>query len=186
VGLSKTQNAMPLSALIGTVVYVLILVPVVVQALQVLNLPVISAIGTQLLSNVTGVILAVLGAVVILGVAYYIARFNADVATSLLAGLGINRLPAALGFKTARNADLAGAIGYVVLVAVMLLAVQGTAQALGLTSIAGVVGALIGFGANVLLGGSSNQVTLQPVSVEGSVGLNAAAGVAAMSLRKSP
>jgi hypothetical protein len=98
------------------------------------------------------VILSVLGAVVVLGVAYYIARFIADVATSLLAGLGINRLPAALGFKTARNADLAGAIGYVVLVAVMLLAVQGTAQALGLTSIASVVGALIGFGANVLLG----------------------------------
>lgn len=44
----------------------------------------------------------------------------------------------------------------------------------------------VGVGANVLLGGSSNQVTLQPVSVEGSVGLNAAAGVAAMSLRKVP
>ena len=44
----------------------------------------------------------------------------------------------------------------------------------------------VGVGANVLLGGSSNQVTLQPVSVEGSVGLNAAAGVAAVSLRKVP
>lgn len=42
----------------------------------------------------------------------------------------------------------------------------------------------VGVGANVLLGGSSNQITLQPVSVEGSVGLNAAAGVAALSLRK--
>jgi hypothetical protein len=44
----------------------------------------------------------------------------------------------------------------------------------------------VGVGANVLLGGSSNQFTLQPVSVEGSVGLNAAAGVAAVSLRKVP
>ena len=44
----------------------------------------------------------------------------------------------------------------------------------------------VGVGANVLLGGSSNQITLQPVSVEGSVGLNAAAGVAAVSLRKVP
>ena len=44
----------------------------------------------------------------------------------------------------------------------------------------------VGVGANVLLGGSSNQITLQPVSVEGSIGLNAAAGVAAMSLSKSP
>lgn len=44
----------------------------------------------------------------------------------------------------------------------------------------------VGAGANVLLSGNTNQVTLQPVSVEGSVGLNAAAGVAALSLRKSP
>jgi hypothetical protein len=44
----------------------------------------------------------------------------------------------------------------------------------------------VGAGANVLIGGSSNQFTLQPVGVEGSVGLNAAAGVAAVSLRKVP
>ena len=44
----------------------------------------------------------------------------------------------------------------------------------------------VGAGANVLLSGNANQVTLQPVSIEGSVGLNAAAGVAALSLRKSP
>ena len=37
----------------------------------------------------------------------------------------------------------------------------------------------VGVGANVLVGGSSKQITLQPVSVEGSVGLNVAAGVAA-------
>jgi hypothetical protein len=40
-----------------------------------------------------------------------------------------------------------------------------------------------GMGANVLLGGSNRQITLQPVSVEGSVGLNVAAGVAAVTLQ---
>ena len=41
----------------------------------------------------------------------------------------------------------------------------------------------VGVGANVLVGGSSKQITLQPVSVEGSVGLNIAAGVASVTLR---
>ena len=41
----------------------------------------------------------------------------------------------------------------------------------------------VGVGANVLLGGSNKQVTLQPVSVEGGVGLNVAAGVAGVSLK---
>ena len=40
-----------------------------------------------------------------------------------------------------------------------------------------------GVGANVLLGGSNKQITLQPVSVEGSVGLNVAAGLAGVELR---
>ena len=40
----------------------------------------------------------------------------------------------------------------------------------------------VGAGANVLLGGSNKQVTLQPVSVEGSVGLNVAAGIGAVDL----
>lgn len=41
----------------------------------------------------------------------------------------------------------------------------------------------VGAGANVLVGGSSSQITLQPVSVEGSVGLNIAAGVGALELK---
>lgn len=40
----------------------------------------------------------------------------------------------------------------------------------------------VGAGANVLLGGSNKQITLQPVSVEGSVGLNVAAGIGAVDL----
>ena len=44
------------------------------------------------------------------------------------------------------------------------------------------VAAGLGLGANVLVGGSSRQITLQPVSVEGSVGLNVAAGVAEVQL----
>jgi len=44
------------------------------------------------------------------------------------------------------------------------------------------VAAGIGLGANVLVGGSSKQFTLQPVSVQGNVGLNVAAGLEEISL----
>ena len=42
---------------------------------------------------------------------------------------------------------------------------------------------VVGAGANVLIG-TNNQIALQPVSVEGDVGLNASAGVAVFSLRR--
>ena len=41
----------------------------------------------------------------------------------------------------------------------------------------------VGGGANVLIGGGNKQISLQPVSVEGSVGLNVAAGVAEVELK---
>jgi len=151
-GFSKSNEAQPLSALLGTVVYVLVFIPIVVQALDLLSLPVISDIGTQLLGSVTAAIISVLGAVVILFVAYYLAKFISDIVTNLLAGIGIDRLPEALGFKTAEGANLSSVVGYVVLVAVMLFAVQGTAEAIGLATIATAVGSLIVLGGNVLLG----------------------------------
>jgi hypothetical protein len=43
-----------------------------------------------------------------------------------------------------------------------------------------------GLGANVLVGGSGNTIALQPVSIEGSTGLNVAAGIAAISLTPAP
>lgn len=152
VGLSKDQTAQPLSSLAGMVVYLLILIPVVVQALEVLNLPVITNIGTRLLDGVTSAILGTLGAAVILGVAYYLAKFISEIVTNLLAGIGFDRLPEALGFKTAQDSNLSNVVGYVVLVYVMLFAVQGTAETFGLDAIAGIVGSLIALGGNVLLG----------------------------------
>jgi hypothetical protein len=44
----------------------------------------------------------------------------------------------------------------------------------------------IGVGANVLVGGSRNSIALQPVSVEGTTGLNVAAGVTEMTVAFQP
>lgn len=41
----------------------------------------------------------------------------------------------------------------------------------------------VGVGANVLVGGSNKQFSLQPVSIEGNQGLNVAGGIGAISLK---
>ena len=46
--------------------------------------------------------------------------------------------------------------------------------------------AVVGVGANVLVGGSNNTISLQPLSIEGNTGLNVAAGVAALTLTYQP
>jgi Protein of unknown function (DUF992) len=47
----------------------------------------------------------------------------------------------------------------------------------------GDVGVGIGAGANVLVGGSNRSIALQPVSLEGSVALDVAAGLSQLKLR---
>ncbi len=44
----------------------------------------------------------------------------------------------------------------------------------------------VGLGANVLVGGLDKSVALQPVSVEGSTGLNVAAGIGSITLKHAP
>jgi len=44
----------------------------------------------------------------------------------------------------------------------------------------------LGLGANVLIGGFDGSIALQPLSVEGTAGLNVAAGIATMRLRYAP
>ena len=46
--------------------------------------------------------------------------------------------------------------------------------------------AVVGAGANVLVGGTGNAISLQPLSIEGTTGLNVAAGVAALTLTYQP
>ena len=43
----------------------------------------------------------------------------------------------------------------------------------------------LGVGANALIGGLDKSIALQPLSVEGSKGLNVAAGIGAISLKSS-
>jgi hypothetical protein len=44
----------------------------------------------------------------------------------------------------------------------------------------------VGVGANALVGGSHRSIALQPLSVEGQVGINLALGVAGLTLRSAP
>jgi hypothetical protein len=45
---------------------------------------------------------------------------------------------------------------------------------------------IVGGGANVLIGGSNRSVALQPLSVQGQVGVNLSAGLTGLELRRAP
>jgi hypothetical protein len=82
-------------------------------------------------------------------------------------------------------------IGYVDSSVIMWAAIATTdlkPGSLGGTYVGVTGGAAVGFGggANVLVGGFNNSVSLQRVSVEGSMGVNVAGGIASITIAPGP
>ncbi|MEH2446129.1 MAG: mechanosensitive ion channel [Nostoc sp.] len=99
-GLSSTAGVQPLSSIIGTIVYVLILIPVAIAALNALRIDAISVPAIAMLQQVLNALPAIFTAVAILIVAYFVGRFVADLVTSILTNFGFNNIFSILGLTT--------------------------------------------------------------------------------------
>lgn len=137
----------------GTLAYLLVMIPFIIAALDALKVEAISRPATNMLNQIMEAIPNVLAAVVILALAYFIAKFIASIVSNLLENSGINDLPAKMGFANAlgtkRVSDL---VGYLIVFFTMLFASIEAANRLGFTNISGLITHFINFGANVILG----------------------------------
>ncbi len=84
---------MSLSHLVAWVVYILILVPAVVAALQALEIEVITGPATDMLNTMMATIPDIFAAAIILGIAFAISRLVSHLMSNLLGGLGFDALP---------------------------------------------------------------------------------------------
>ena len=152
VGLGAAEQ--PLSKIIGSIVYVLILIPAVIAALNALQIDALSAPAVTMLTTVLNAIPAFFGAMIVLAVAYFAGKLVAGLVSNLLAGIGFDKLPELLGFKVERKEgqrSLSEVVGVLVVVAVMLLAATEAADLLGLGIVATMVADFTAFAGQVLL-----------------------------------
>ena len=99
-GLSRSTGGQSLSWLIGTIVYVLILIPAATAALDALAIPAISNPATAMLNQILSALPKIFTAALILAIAYVIGKFVADLVTNLLAGIGFNNVFQWLGLPS--------------------------------------------------------------------------------------
>jgi hypothetical protein len=96
-GVNTRLGEQSLSGIIGTIVFVLIMIPVVIAALNVLNIPAVSQPAANMLNQLLNALPAIFGAFLLLAIAYFVARLVSSLVASLLAGVGFNRLFSAGG-----------------------------------------------------------------------------------------
>ena len=155
VGLSSDDNKQGLSSVLGSLVYVLILIPTIIAALNALQIEAISTPATTMLTTLLNALPAIFGAAVVLFVAYLVGRLVAGLVTNILTGLGFNRV---LAWTGVGSEPLEGErtpseiVAYLVLIGIMLFAVIEAAHLVGFTIMADLVAEVLAFGGQVLLG----------------------------------
>ncbi|HEY9692923.1 MAG TPA: mechanosensitive ion channel [Oculatellaceae cyanobacterium] len=102
VGLNQPAGGKSLSWIIGTFVYVLILIPTAIAALNALRIDAISDPATSMLQQILNAIPQILTAGLILALAYFLGRFVSDLVTNILTGLGFNNIFSWIGLPTKR------------------------------------------------------------------------------------
>lgn len=144
-----------LSQLAGLLVFIFVFVPALVGALNTLRIEAISGPATQMLASFMDAIPDIFAAVIIVTIAYFIAKFISGLLTRILDGLGANELPAKLGLKnvTKDGFEVGAFVGRVVSFFILLFASVEAANQLGFDQVSGIVETLIGFAGQVLLGG---------------------------------
>jgi hypothetical protein len=111
-GVGRATGASGLSQAIGTLVFVLIIIPTAIAALQVLQIRAISDPAVAVLATILAAIPHVLAALIVLAIAFVIARWVSNLIQQLLPSLGFDRALAAMAGSFsggAAQADSGGA-----------------------------------------------------------------------------
>ena len=102
IGLSRALGKQRLSNLLGTVLYVLILVPVLIAALEALAIKSITRPASQMLNTMLLAIPNLFGACLVLAIAYMVGTVVAGLIQNLLSAIGFDFILTKIGFSKAQ------------------------------------------------------------------------------------
>ena len=155
VGLRSALGDKTLSDLIGLIVYVIILIPVLIAALNAMELDAITQPASLMLNKILAALPNLFAGSLILVVAYVVGKLVAGLTQSVLSGIGFDNLPSRLGLQSeaaSEGRSPSEIAGFVVLIAIMLFAVVEALDLIGFASVANLVSEFLGFAGHVVIG----------------------------------
>ncbi len=163
VGLTGTDGRQSLSWILGTVAYVLVLIPVAISAFEVAQIEAISGPAIAMLDQVLNLLPKILGATIILTFAYVVGDYVSDLVTTVLTGFGFDNVLTWLGLDSMIGATPADGeegkpsktpsqvMGTVALVVILLIAALTAVDVLEIEALTAVVGVILAIAGQVLV-----------------------------------
>ena len=156
IGLSRALGKQRLSNLMGTVLYVLILIPVLIAALEALAIESITRPASQMLNTMLMAIPNVFGACLVLAIAYMVGMVVSGLVANLLSAVGFDFILARIGYRKAQvdggQKSPSVVAGNLVLIVLMLFATAEAAELMGFDVVGELMSQFLVFGGHVIMG----------------------------------
>lgn len=150
IGLFKSSN---LPQVLGSFIFAIIIITSLIIAFEALGIDAILQPATAMLYEIMNAIPHIIAAGLILILAYVVSRFVANLVVEVVAGTGVDEIPAKLDVQRFLGTTKVSCIvGYLIVFFTMLFAVSEAANRLGFEQVSGLISMFIHFGANILLG----------------------------------
>ena len=150
---TATGSTGSLSNALGTIVFVLVIVPVIIAALGTLDIEAISGPLTNLLEEFLVFIPRIVGAAIVLGLAVVIGRFVKNFLEGVLPTFGFDRSineVMALDDGQGLNASPSSIVGTIAYIVVIVLGLAAAISILGIAALDNAFGAILELGGRVL------------------------------------
>lgn len=131
-----------------------ILLPIVVSALGVLNIPAISVPASAMIEKLMAAVPNIIGAGIILLVAYLVTKFVIHMLNTLLDGMHVNSIPEKIGAQGlfTESFTVTRLVGAAIMFFAMLSASTAAINLLGIEVISAIFARVIEFGGGILIG----------------------------------
>ncbi|MBC8366487.1 mechanosensitive ion channel [bacterium] len=154
-GMESVLKKSSLSKIVGIIVYVLVLIPVIVSAMNALQLSTITAPASAMLTTLLGAIPAIFTALLVLLVSYFIAKVLSGLVVSILQSTRFDSVFVHL--RLTKTPPTGGStpstvLGRLILVTVMLFAVAEAFRLLGFSVMTDLSWMILVIGGRVLFG----------------------------------
>lgn len=147
------SSSISLNKIVKQVVFILLFIPILIIALDTLNMDAISKPATEMLSQMLNALPQVIAAVILLTVFYIVGKYIVSILAELLSNMGVDNLASNLGVSNMiGGASVSKLIGNVLLFFIMFTGVIAAADKLNLTEVQGILNNVMSIAGRVFFG----------------------------------
>lgn len=144
--LEPRRNALPLADLGGKVLYVIVLIPFIIAALEVLSIDAITNPAVLMLTSITSIIPQILAAGILIVIGIFIAKLVGDLVENIIDGFGISdKVADVMDEPKSTGFDLGNIVGIVVKALIILFFTVQAFDLIGLSIFQSIGAAIIAY-----------------------------------------